>query len=103
MSAKSRATRQRQWAANAIVAAMRATHSVDQETLLMIALQHLVRAQKAERSAIPRLMTPLAAPSPAPNQCTGRAQQGASHSLIPVRPTARFMARPEDGRPTDRG
>ena len=53
MSAKSRATRHRQWAANAIAAALCTTNSVDRETLLMIARQHLVRAQKAEHSRDP--------------------------------------------------
>jgi hypothetical protein len=53
MSAKSRATRYRQWAANAIADALRTTNWVERETLLMIAQQHLAQAQKAEQSRHP--------------------------------------------------
>ena len=52
MSAKSRATQYRQWAVNAIVA-MQSTSSVDRETRLMIAREHLAQAEKAERTRHP--------------------------------------------------
>ena len=63
MSAKSRATQYRQWAVNAIVAAMQSTSSVDQETLFMIARKHLARAQKADHTR-----------HPAPDGRSGRAK-----------------------------
>ncbi len=50
MSAKSRATQHRQWAVNALVAAMQSASLVDKETLLMIARKHLARAQKADHT-----------------------------------------------------
>jgi hypothetical protein len=40
-SKKDRAAQRRQWATNAIVAAMRTTSPVERETLLMIARRHL--------------------------------------------------------------
>jgi hypothetical protein len=62
MSAKSRATQYRQWAVNAMVEAMQSTSLVDRETLLMIARQHVARAEKAELAI------------PAPNGCPDRAK-----------------------------
>lgn len=66
MSATSRATRHRQWAANAIAAALRTTSPVEQETLLMIARQHLARAQKAEHSRDPASNGPPRRAKPRP-------------------------------------
>jgi hypothetical protein len=63
MSAKSRATQHHQWAVNAIVAAMQSASSVDQETLFMIAREHLARAEKADRTR-----------NPAPDGLPGRAK-----------------------------
>jgi hypothetical protein len=63
MSAKSRTTQYRQWAVNAIVAAMQSTSSVDQDVLFMIARKHLVRAQKADHTR-----------NPAPGGRSGRAK-----------------------------
>jgi hypothetical protein len=45
MTPEKKAARHRQWAANAIAEAMRVESEVDQETLMMIARQHLARAQ----------------------------------------------------------
>ena len=60
MSAKSRATQHRQWAANALVTAMQSTSLVERETLLTIARLHLARAQKIERvkPPVPRRRSP---------------------------------------------
>jgi hypothetical protein len=49
MSAKSRAAHHRRLVANAITTAMRMTSEVDRETLLLIAREHLRRAEKASR------------------------------------------------------
>ena len=68
MSAKSRATQHRQWAANAIAAAMRTTSWADRETLLMIARQHLARAQKAEHPRHPAPDDPLTCAKPRPTR-----------------------------------
>ena len=51
MTAEKKAARHRQWAANAIAEAMLMESEADRETLMMIARQHLVMAQEAERSA----------------------------------------------------
>jgi hypothetical protein len=51
MTAKKKAARHRQWAANAIAEAMSMASEADRETLMMIARQHLAIAQEAERSA----------------------------------------------------
>ena len=45
MTAEKKAARHRQWAANAIAEAMRVESEADQETLMIIARQHLERAQ----------------------------------------------------------
>ena len=45
MTPEKKAARHRQWAANAIAEAMRVESEADQETLMMIARQHLARAQ----------------------------------------------------------
>ena len=45
MTPEKKAARHRQWAANAIAEAMRVESDADQETLMMIARQHLARAQ----------------------------------------------------------
>jgi hypothetical protein len=50
MVANNKAARHRQWAANAIVMAAQMTGEADRETLLLIARQHLEKAEKAERS-----------------------------------------------------
>jgi hypothetical protein len=51
MSAESRAAQHLRWAANAIAAAMQMTSKVDQETMLLIARQHLKLAEKAALAA----------------------------------------------------
>ena len=50
MTAEKKAARHRQWAANAIAEAMRVESEADQETLMMIARQHLAMARRAEQS-----------------------------------------------------
>ena len=51
MSAPSRATRYRQWAANAIAAARRTTGPVEQEPLLMIARHRLPLGKRGRRQS----------------------------------------------------
>jgi hypothetical protein len=51
MPAKGRAAHHRRLAANATITAMRMTSEVDQETMLLIAREHLKRAEKASRPA----------------------------------------------------
>jgi len=50
MSAKSRAAHHRRLAANAIAAAMRMTSKADQDTMFLIAREHIRRAEKADPS-----------------------------------------------------
>jgi len=51
MTPEKKAARHRQWAANAIAEAMRVESEADQETLMMIARQHLARAQSQKKRA----------------------------------------------------
>jgi hypothetical protein len=69
MSAKSRATQHRQWAVNAIAAAMQSASSIDQEVLFMIARKHLTRAQKADHTRNPE---PDGLPGRAKSRPTGQ-------------------------------